>query len=410
MTIKHLYPSQRPSLDLNFARTKRLDPRVTFTRGSTATYVGNDGLIKTAVDNEPRFDHDPVTGESLGLLVEEERVNSLRYSQDFTDALWVKTSATIIPNSVIAPDGTLTGSTMKANAGTAILPSVIQNAGDAAIRTLSLYAKMGTYRYLKINPRVNQYALVVDLQDGSVYATGNTGVVSADIIPAPNGWYRLILTTDVTAPTRTFAIRFSTNANNNSTFDFDGTETVHIWGAQLETGAFPTSYIPTTSSTVTRAADVASITGSNFSSWYNQSEGTVFAEGVRNFTISSEFPRMLSFGTAGSNAQLIDILGVSGDDRLEVAALGIAQALLQISPDTAAFTRSSYAAALKNNNFAFTRNGAAVVTDTSGTVPAVSQLRIGDRQDGVRTHNGTIRRLTYWPTRLSNDTLQTITV
>jgi len=227
---------------------------ISFVRNSPATFYDSSGILRTVSANEPRFDHNSITGEKLGLLIEESRVNSLRYSQDFTDALWVKTSATIIPNSVIAPDGTLTGSTMKADAGTAILPTVSQDAGDAAIRTLSLYAKMGTYRYLKINPRGQQYALVVDLQDGSVYATGNTGVVSADIVPAPNGWYRLILTTDQTSSTRIFAIRFATNPNNASASDFDGTETVHIWGAQLETGSFPTSYIPTIPTFTSRAS------------------------------------------------------------------------------------------------------------------------------------------------------------
>jgi hypothetical protein len=259
MTIKHLYPTATPSLNLDFANSKKLDPRIEFERLSIGTYVGANGLIEYAVAGEARFDHDK-DGNSLGLLVEESRANSLRYSQDFTNALWTKTDATIIPNSVIAPDGTLTGSTMKADAGTAILPSVIQNAGDAAIRTLSLYAKMGTYRYLKINPRLNGYGLVVDLQDGSVYDTGPTNVVSADIVPAPNGWYRLILTTSMTSATRIFAIRFSTEGGGSTTFDFDGTETVHIWGAQLETGDFPTSYIPTTSSAVTRAADVVDLT------------------------------------------------------------------------------------------------------------------------------------------------------
>jgi hypothetical protein len=62
------YPEIRPTLDLNFARVKALDPRITFTRSSGGSYVGADGLIKYAGVNEARFDHDPVTGESLGLL------------------------------------------------------------------------------------------------------------------------------------------------------------------------------------------------------------------------------------------------------------------------------------------------------------------------------------------------------
>lgn len=409
MTIKHLYPVVEPSLNLDFANSKKLDPRITFTRGSIGTYVGEDGLIKTAAQDEARFDHDS-DGNSLGLLIEESRTNGVRYSQDFTDALWVKTSATIIPNSVIAPDGTLTGSTMKADAGTAILPSVIQNAGDAAIRTLSLYAKMGTYRYLKINPRGHQYALVVDLQDGSVYATGNTNVISADIIPAPNGWYRLILTTDNTSPTRTFAIRFSTNANTNATFDFDGTETVHIWGAQLETGSFPTSYIPTSGSTVTRAADVASITGSNFSSWYRQEEGTVFAEAATQLSGTGHVLTGFSTGSFASSAYL-----VKNGSNLTEAAPNASPSNLSIqlqSVTNNTLFKSSLAFTAGTGSASAAMNAGTVGTDASTGIPTtMSQMSIGSAPWNFSTQwNGTLRRLTYWPQRLPDATLQALTL
>lgn len=78
MSVRNLYPQQRPTLNLNFAQSKILDPRITFTRTSTATYVDEDGFIKTADSDVARFDHDPVTGESLGLLIEELRTNDIR--------------------------------------------------------------------------------------------------------------------------------------------------------------------------------------------------------------------------------------------------------------------------------------------------------------------------------------------
>jgi len=72
------FPNVRPSLDLRFALAKKLDPRITFTRASSGTYFGPDGLMRTAGVNEPRFDHDPITGQSLGLLIEERRTNGIR--------------------------------------------------------------------------------------------------------------------------------------------------------------------------------------------------------------------------------------------------------------------------------------------------------------------------------------------
>ena len=102
------------SLDLNFSQYKALTDSVsgtnliTFSRASTGTYVDSDGLIKTAVADAPRFDHDPVTGESLGLLIEEERTNLFTYSEEFDDATWLKSNATVTANDAVAPDGTST--------------------------------------------------------------------------------------------------------------------------------------------------------------------------------------------------------------------------------------------------------------------------------------------------------------
>ena len=85
MSIKRFFPDTRPTLDLNFAATKRLDPRITYSRASTGTFVGSNGLIQSAAVNQARFEHNPLTGESLGLLVEDARTNLVRYSQDMTD-------------------------------------------------------------------------------------------------------------------------------------------------------------------------------------------------------------------------------------------------------------------------------------------------------------------------------------
>jgi hypothetical protein len=111
MTIKNLYPTSRPTLDLNFAATKRLDPRITFTRASTATFVGADGLIQSAATNAARFDHNPATGESLGLLVEEARTNIETNSEFFK---WTVTSGFIQPCATVDPAGTFRASRLGA--------------------------------------------------------------------------------------------------------------------------------------------------------------------------------------------------------------------------------------------------------------------------------------------------------
>jgi len=110
MAISQNFPSTRPSLNLNFARSQKLDPRITFTRTSSATRVNSDGLIEVVPANSPRFDFDPVTGECLGLLIEEQRTNLWNNSNDFT--VWTKQTSgagsvgIAVTNATLSPDGT----------------------------------------------------------------------------------------------------------------------------------------------------------------------------------------------------------------------------------------------------------------------------------------------------------------
>ncbi len=188
-------------------------------------------------------------------------------------------------------------------------------------------------------------------------------------------------------------------------------QTVIALGAQLEAGAFPTSYIPTTTATVTRSADVASITGANFSSWYRQDEGTVFASARTNATHGgvNSFPRIHAISD-GTNDNVIQnyyrVLSSYTDAGYGVTTLTVAQASFDTNNERNGQSQST---AYANNDFAFAVNGSLVSTDNTGTVPTVSQLRLGARGTGLGPLNGTIRRLTYWPSRLPNTTLQEIT-
>jgi len=258
MTIKNLYPTQRPALDLNFANSKRLDPRISLTRASVGTYVGNDGLIKTAAAGEARFDHDPVTGESLGLLVEESSTNLFDYSVDVSQWTGVGGSNwTATPNSITAPDGTLTGGKIVPIVGT-----TFQQIGRSLTWTsgvtysVSFFAKdagMGAVQIHCFN-QINRGEF--DLVNGtsSIVTTG----LSTSITPFPNGWYKCVyIFTSGSTITGSAGLRMPNG------FTADGVKGIYAWGIQVEALAFPTSYIPTTSSTVTRAADVVSLTNTN---------------------------------------------------------------------------------------------------------------------------------------------------
>ena len=188
----------------------------------------------------------------------------------------------------------------------------------------------------------------------------------------------------------------------------DGTSGILHWGAQMEAGAFVTSYIPTVAATVTRAADIATMTGTNFSSWYNASEGTVVAGFGSYANNSGGNPGVLQIDDGASSNSVRMFAGSSVSPVFNVNTGGVSQAYLSsgvLSPSVSAKMAGAYAL----NNFAKSLNGAALETDASGTVPVVNRMLIGSGTGGVGYLNGYIRSITYYASRLTNAQLQAIT-
>ena len=405
MTIKQLFPTQRPALDLNFARQKRLDSRVTFTRGSTATYVGSDGLIKTAASGEARFDHDPTTGESLGLLIEESRTNLLLDSEDFTQ--WSNEySMTRSSNSLIAPDGTLTGTKIEiANTG---LTQVLKKSASVstATNTLSVFAKAGNNSSLILGDAQVGAAVTFDLSNGT-YTVRVVGLYTAQMIPLPNGWYRCSVTNSLPRILYSplwIGMKWSTSGSG-AVGDY-----IYIWGAQLEESPYPTSYIPTTTATVTRSADVASMTGTNFSSWYNQSEGTIFTN-VKLLESAPSFDKDYGawFGR-GSNS----ISGIRHDyaqtptNRLDVYDNSGNLTLCQLTGPAPTIRKA--ASAIQSGSFSYCLNGTlGSPFGVQGSVPTTLDRLLFGGYNNVNGQNKTISRLTYFPKRLTDTSLQYLT-
>jgi hypothetical protein len=258
MTVKNLYPNIRPSLDLNFAATKRLDPRITFSRASAGTYVDAAGLIKSAAVNEARFDHSPTTGESLGLLVEEARTNSFTYSHYLDDATWTKTNTQVIPNALLAPDNTFTGMLLNSQAaGSANVNRAFTRSNPAF--TAFIKAGSSSTANLKIQSDVvgRNVSYNVNLSTGVLTAgTGNTGNIAGwteytSITAMSNGWYRVFIGFSSSTGTVNSTYSVSPCANGSAAA---ANESIYVWGAQLEAGSFPTSYIPTPASFTSRAS------------------------------------------------------------------------------------------------------------------------------------------------------------
>jgi hypothetical protein len=397
----------RPSLDLNFAESKSLTDAttgtnlVTFTRAGDGTYVDSDGIIQTATANTPRFDHNPTTGESLGLLVEESRTNLITYSENFN--FWGSYRTTVSPNAAISPSGQLNATKLNVTTDTGYHAKTKFFTGGTYI--VSIFAKAGEYSGIQIagSASVNDYACF-NLVNGTAYFAG-TNVTDEKIENFGNGWYRCSATLSLTNGIIFVAITDGISTSWLPSFaGSSATDGIYIWGAQLEAGSFPTSYIPTTGTALTRSADVASITGSDFSNIYNASEGTLYAEakgkGQGNTSSNSVF--QVDDGSINNRILLIN------DDESTTnsgVVIGGVATLYTASPSfTTGVNKNTIA--YKSGDTGTSLNGSTVITDTPG-IPTVNVFRIGS--DGFGTSNHTIKRLTYFPERLPDSSLQNMT-
>jgi hypothetical protein len=312
------------SLDLQFATDKTLTarkgPTPTFTRASTATFIDSNGLIQSAAINTPRFDHDPTTLASRGLLIEESRTN------------------------LVFPSDTLSTQTRTVT---------------ATPHTLSFY---GT---------------------GTIVLSG---VHIATVVGT--GAY----------PTRT-TLTFTPTAGSLTI-----TVTGSVTQAQLEVGSFPTSYIPTTTASVVRSADVCSITGSNFSGIYNQSSCTV----VARFTPSTIAAPASVCGTNDPRDLEIQMTGGGNIAGLSVNSLGATSQLNRSGVAVGANQRFAFAS--ESSNQAVCLNGGTVLASPSWlkSAAAPTLLHIGRAGFGGQ-YSGVISRLSVYRKRLSNSKLQSLT-
>jgi hypothetical protein len=379
----------------------------------TVTTSSIFGIVKAA-DNEPRFDHDSA-GVCRGLLIEEGRTNICLRSENF-GTTWSTFNSDTSLISQVAPNGDPSAYSLVENTSTNA-HSVFQSIAFAGTTnyTFSVFVKAGSRNFA---------SLVEQSSGGTVrrtffnLSTGEVGTKNASHTAStqqlPNGWWRLIISfTSGTASNANIAIELA-SADNVASYLGNGSGNAFIWGAQLEAGSFATSYIPTTTGTLARGADVCNITGGNFNNFYNQSEGTAVtkvtnAAGIGSFT---QYP----FSFSGSSATELLIVYRSGSAAITPRACRFGSVVLNNdtlsdSPDAGVFADNAISIAgfaIKLNDFAGSLNGN-LITDTTVSLPAVDRMFIGNRVDGTRTWNGHIAYIRYYKKRLPNAKLQALT-
>jgi hypothetical protein len=389
MTVKSLYPTVLPSLNLDFANSKTLDPRITFTRASVGTFVNENGLVATAASGAARFDHDPVTGKCLGLLVEEARTNYLFAfaSPSFnwlSAAVYSTYSDSRFGAAQNAHSWTWATATVNHEFGW-FDPGSLSTTGNGVQYTVSFWAKANQAFTLQGNiqdERRQTVNFAASLTTSWQYFSFSTPAGIAD---------------DGSGTVYFRWLRGVVNVPAGLQIDFAA--------VNLERGGFPTSYIPTAGSTVTRAADVASMTGTNFSSWYNQSEGSMFVR--TNNLKGSSAPHIATLTNVASDE--IALYGTTqGTPYAQFYGNTIAGGQ-QWNLNKAATNPSVAVFAYKANDTSFVVSGGSASTDTSSVLPIPDRFIFCADFNGTGRNSGTIARLTYYPVRLPDAQLQALT-
>lgn len=390
-----------------------LHPAFSVTRSGTATRRNPSGLIETVAANTTRFDYD-VNGTLLGLLVEESRTNELMGSNDFTaaSAYWGRTRATITAGDADGALGSATASKMECDtssvSGAFINQSVTATASSTV--TLTLHGKAGNSNWvlLRMFDGTNAKGVWFNLSTGAVGSTNTSGagftLVGTNVETAANGMYRAELRVTISTTTTIQCQIYLTDADNSFTVTLGNF--IYIEAAQFEdASSFATSYIPTTTATVTRSADdivCTDLTAIGF----NASEGTIYVE-YRTSDVSDMIRSFFAFTDNTNNERLWGYLSDSNRSSLIVTDGGVAQAAIQgdVLNDGADYAS---AFAYKADDIAMCVSGGTVLTDTAATLPTPSRVSIGSRLAGAY-NSGHIKTLRYYPTRIADAQLQSMT-
>ena len=360
----------------------------------TTTTTAQAGIL----EDMPRLDYSG--GATCGsLLLEPQRSNLLTQSEYFDTTPYSKVNATVTTNDITSPESVL-NATKLISTGGASRVETFPTLSDNTNYTASIFAKQGDVDYIMISFREksgNQHNVYFDLSDGTIGTTNGSPISKS--IKLVGDYYKVSMTIDSSSGSGTPRLQYLIANTDNNVVTTSG-QYIHIYGAMLEAGSYPTSYIPTYGSSVTRSADSCSKTG--ISSLIGQSEGTLFVDA--KVTLNG---RLLLIGAAGNFIEtLINSSGkVNAFVRTSVTEADILSTSTYSTGDTL-----KIAFAYKQNDFALYVNGTAQGTDTSGNVPTnMSQLIINDYLSaGYNSSNG-YKKAILFPTRLSNDELASLT-
>jgi hypothetical protein len=378
---------------------------MTVSRATTATRVNSAGLIELMLINVPRLDY-PLLGGCPKILVEPLRTNFFLRSQEF-NLTWVPVLANVTTNTTTAPDNTMTADKLVATNvnGTHFILQIAAGSINGTTVTASVFVQAAGLSNIQLFNNVTGGGQANFILSGAGSYTLDTGV-SANIEAYPLGWYRCIMTfTPTTTGSFNIQIRLA-NSSGNISFTGNNVDGVYLWGAQIEEGTKPSSYIPTTTASVTRNADVISKTG--ISTLIGQTEGTIYAE-INNTLMTSYSTGYVMRIFADANNE-VWIRKESGTNKYTARWRANSVDVYTQSTIAVLNRNNKIAIAYKTGNSAVYLNGTQIGTSASAGAFSVAPSQIGIGSSSTADFfNDRIELATLFKTRLTNAQLATLT-
>jgi hypothetical protein len=396
----------RPTMMFDFANSKMLDPRITFLRYSSATYVDKDGLIKVAAAHVPRFTHNPLTKECLGIWVEEPFTSFIALAHD--GSALTLTNTTYLADQTKSPSGSVDADLFTEAATTTTHGAQVSKSYTTGFsHVVSIFVKRkagGPARNFRI-------AFAASYRGGTATAATfnlDTGVVTptSGIPPVygmeayDNGWWRCWLVAPCTA-TGAHIITFLgvTTDTQVTTYLGDVTSGFYLWGVNIGVGAVVTSMMPTNEARLADSVTVAS-------PWFevtNPAAGTLIATGIKFTAPEASFNTFASLNDGAISVNEILLCTRDATDKAMVWAA--AQSVVAQSADfPGTNVRSKIVIGTTYDSTIIQGYANGALYDQTGAVmaPTLTQLTIGSRAGSWHKLNGAVANVAYWPHRLSS--------
>ena len=381
-----------------------------FSRVSSATRINKDGLIETVTQQNSRLNYPLIDGVVNGCpshLLEPERLNRVTNSEEFTGNL---VNLTVNRNQIISPNGSLNADRILNNSGSG--EHFISNGGfsgsivNGTDYVVSCFFKSdGTGGQGIIRTYVGAWIYAVfNLEDGTISYT-SSGV--SKIENYGNGWYRCSLSVTAVGNYATTFVQIGIG-NSLNQFSYQGASSLgnYFWGVQFEQGSYPTSYIPTSGSAVTRVAETAN--GAGDASTFNDSEGVLMAE--ISALLQTDVSRRISISNNTNNNRILFQYVNTNEIYFVLISGGAVQtSLLYTSNNSTLF--SKILLKYKQNDFSFWVNGFEVANDNNGITFAngtLTELKF-EGADGSGDFYGNIKQIQYFDSALNDSDLEKIT-